>query len=244
MIPQLDDQNTRKQFDLIASDNHRVIAELSHELRQYTLAVSADTGGSHAMDTRPMRPTGDEMVATNNECTPTEHTSADRTRRCSWPGCSYSTRFSANMTRHLYVHSGEKPYVCDWPQCHKRYQQSSALVTHKRTHVNAKPFACDWIGCDYRTNNRCSLPAHRRTHYGIKAFACDWPQCSVTCSTRTHLRDHRLIHTKDKPFKCDVCEQSFSKKSNMTAHKLSVHLGVKRVRNKNNCDPEVNQLFQ
>ncbi|CAG2101729.1 unnamed protein product [Medioppia subpectinata] len=241
IITQLNDQNIRKQFELIIGDNQRVINQLNDELRQ---TVPTDDHNQHLIHNhntdvtqQVLDPKERPSMATTGR---TRRERSEQKKTCQWPGCGYETRFSANMSRHVSVHSGAKPYACDWPQCHKRYQLSGSLTAHKRTHLNLKPFACDWIGCDYRTNNRCSLPAHRRTHNGIKAFACDWPQCSVTCSTRTHLRDHRLIHTKDKPFKCDVCEQSFAKKSNMRAHKLSVHLGHKRIRHKNTTHEELN----
>ncbi|XP_054162783.1 zinc finger protein 286A-like [Oppia nitens] len=233
IITQLNDQNLRKQFELIVDDNDRVVIGLNYQIKQMCAKYDDNTASNchndHNVDNEDIGDNDNNVCQTSSRCKDTNNKT--KMKVCQWPGCSYETQYTTNMTRHMYVHSGNKPHVCDWPQCCKRYTQSSALITHKRTHMNLKPFVCDWIGCDYRTNNRCSLPAHRRTHNGVKNFACDWPQCSVQCSTRTHLWQHQLVHTKHKPFKCDVCDQCFAKKSNMKAHKMSVHLGIKRIRN-------------
>ena len=243
IVNQLIGQNIEKQFQLILDNNDRIINELRNTLRnhfhansntaQLSRAVSAEEANEAVY--RPMRDNPSELLVANERIVTEKFKYV-----CQWPGCEYGTKFRANLVKHLSKHSSDKRYVCDWPQCGKRYKQSSALTTHKRCHLELKPFKCDFIGCHYRTNNRSSLPSHKRTHNGIKPFICDWDNCSVTCSTLTHLRDHQMLHRKEKPFKCDVCEQCFAKKCNMTAHKKSVHLGVKRVRNKNNI---TNQLF-
>lgn len=152
---------------------------------------------------------------------------------CQWPGCGYETYINANMKKHSRVHTGEKPFVCDWPDCGKRYQQRSGFVAHQRAHQGVKPFVCNWPGCEYKTNNQSSMPAHKRTHTGVKLFKCDWQGCQVSCPTKTHLTTHRMIHTGEKPFECNDCGQKFNKISNLKAHQLSVHQGIKRKRKKN-----------
>ena len=243
IIIQLNEQNIRKQFELIIDDNERVINELTNTCRQHfrfntnsnLREESSVTASDEFLKTQN---TDNEIIVTNNDFVDKSELSEDKSKKyvCQWPGCDYKTKFTANIDKHLCKHSDRRKYICDWPHCHKRYKQSNALVTHKRTHLGLKPFGCEFVGCHYRTNNRCSLPAHRKTHIGVKPFLCDWPQCSVTCSTVTHLRDHQMSHRKEKPFKCDVCQQCFTKKSNMKSHKQSVHFGVKRVRNKTNCE--------
>lgn len=236
IVCQLSDQNVGKQFQLILGNNDRIINELRNTFRNHFTAndssYSSEANPSEASDQPMGSVVGDQLCQQSASGSTDEATTGRVSYACQWPGCEYESRFRANLAKHLSKHSEDKRYVCDWPQCGKRYKQSSALTTHKRCHLALKPFACDFIGCHYRTNNRSSLPSHKRTHNGIKPFACDWDNCSVSCSTLTHLRDHQLIHRKEKPFKCDICEQSFAKKCNMNAHKKSVHLGIKRIRNK------------
>ena len=247
IINQMNEQNIRKQFELIIEDNERVINELTVSCRQHlrlniNLSEEPNTSSltltlTDTNESQITNQTISESMSSANDLVIDDNSTIEeqaKRYRCQWPGCDYKTKFTANMDKHLCKHSNVRRYACDWPHCHKTYKQSNALVTHKRSHLGLKPFVCDFVGCHYRTNNRCSLPAHRKTHTGVKPFPCHWPQCLVTCSTITHLRDHQMSHRKEKPFKCDVCQQCFTKKSNMSAHKQSVHFGVKRVRNKTN----------
>ena len=38
---------------------------------------------------------------------------------------------SSGLTRHMRIHTNEKPYECD--VCEKRFRDSSTLIRHKRT---------------------------------------------------------------------------------------------------------------
>ena len=58
-------------------------------------------------------------------CPPT-----NQTHVCS--SCGYVARDKTNLRKHMYTHTGEKPYVCQW--CNYKTTQSSNLHTHTKRH--------------------------------------------------------------------------------------------------------------
>ncbi|XP_055347885.1 early growth response protein 2b-like [Paramacrobiotus metropolitanus] len=70
--------------------------------------------------------------------------SQDRPYGCPMEHCERRFSRSDELTRHLRIHTGQKPFQCRI--CHRAFSRSDHLTTHVRTHTGEKPFSCDICG--------------------------------------------------------------------------------------------------
>ncbi|RVE63359.1 hypothetical protein OJAV_G00135410 [Oryzias javanicus] len=68
----------------------------------------------------------------------------ERPHVCPADGCDRRFSRSDELTRHVRVHTGQKPFQCRI--CMRSFSRSDHLTTHIRTHTGEKPFPCSECG--------------------------------------------------------------------------------------------------
>ncbi|XP_006877396.1 PREDICTED: zinc finger and BTB domain-containing protein 45 [Chrysochloris asiatica] len=93
-----------------------------------------------------------------------------------------------NYTKHMFIHSGEKPHQC--AVCWRSFSLRDYLLKHMVTHTGVRAFQC--AVCAKRFTQKSSLNVHMRTHRPERA-PC--PACGKVFSHRALLERHLATHT-------------------------------------------------
>ncbi|CAD6192906.1 unnamed protein product [Caenorhabditis auriculariae] len=108
--------------------------------------------------------------------------------------CGKTFNAHYNLTRHMPVHTGERPFTCK---------------------VSYKPFTCDVCGKGFHQNG--NFKNHRLTHEDTKQYTC------TICNKSYNLAFHMFTHNEVKPFTCSVCGKGFCRNFDLKKHHRKLH---------------------
>ncbi|KAJ8372689.1 hypothetical protein AAFF_G00280180 [Aldrovandia affinis] len=136
----------RKPFPC-AADPVKVPPPLTplNTIRNFTLGGPALDGlrlaTVHNPQNLPLIPILRPRKYPNRPCKTPVH---ERPYPCPAEGCDRRFSRSDELTRHVRIHTGHKPFLCRI--CMRNFSRSDHLTTHIRTHTGEKPFACHFCG--------------------------------------------------------------------------------------------------
>lgn len=112
-------------------------------IRNFTLAGPATDGpiASAFAQNLPLRPILRPRKYPNRPSKTPVH---ERPYPCPAESCDRRFSRSDELSRHLRIHTGHKPFQCRI--CMRSFSRSDHLTTHIRTHTGEKPFTCDHCG--------------------------------------------------------------------------------------------------
>ncbi|XP_074994941.1 zinc finger and BTB domain-containing protein 45 [Calonectris borealis] len=141
-----------------------------------------------ALPAPPLYEGGAEGGLSGGGVPPTPEVPQPGPSRCPEPSyqcghCQKTFSSRKNYTKHMFIHSGEKPHQCSI--CWRSFSLRDYLLKHMVTHTGVRAFQCGV--CCKRFTQKSSLNVHMRTHRPER-FQCRL--CTKGFSHRTLLERH------------------------------------------------------
>ncbi|XP_049789960.1 zinc finger protein 883-like isoform X1 [Schistocerca nitens] len=142
------------------------------------------------------------------------------------PECNARCPDKGTLARHMYTHTGLKPYSCS--RCQKTFSRKYHLERHvAQTGCDGKSrpsFPCQVCGRMF--SRKDNLRQHLRAHAGQvirkKTYTCE--HCHHEFQGATLLQVHLRTHTGERPYPCDFCPKRFPSSGAMKKHRR-MHTG-------------------